>query len=139
MRDKNDIQETINRYSEGASRRDWDQVLGTFLPDGVWEVPVLNMRLEGDAAIRAAMGQVSGDMAYFVQINAPATIKVDGDRATAVSGIRECGKYADRDEAMEVLGSYSDDLVRTADGWKFARRSFNALGMHNFPLSPAKV
>jgi hypothetical protein len=74
-------------------------------------------------------------MDYFVQMNTPATIEVTGDKAAAHSVIRECGKFAGRDEALEVLGFYADELVRTAEGsWKFARRTFTSAGLHRFTL-----
>jgi hypothetical protein len=74
-------------------------------------------------------------MDYFVQLNSPAVIEVAGDAAMARSTIRECGKFAGRDEALEVMGYYADELVRTAAGWRFARRTFRGLGVHRFPLS----
>lgn len=135
MLDEIAIQQTINRYAEGASRADWDQVMSTFTPDGVWEVPALGMRHEGRAAIQPAMAAFVAQMAYFVQINSPAIITVEGAKATARSVIRECGKFANRDEALEVLGFYNDDLVRTPEGWKFTRRAFKAAGMHTFQLA----
>ena len=39
MIDKVEIQETISLYHEGGSTADWDQLMATFLPDGIWEVP----------------------------------------------------------------------------------------------------
>ena len=72
---------------------------------------------------------------YFVQLNTPAVISLDGQRATAQSTIRECGKYKGRNEALEVLGSYIDELVLTADGWRFALRSFHSYGLHTFALT----
>ncbi|HTV95466.1 MAG TPA: nuclear transport factor 2 family protein [Steroidobacteraceae bacterium] len=134
MLDEIAIQQTINRYTEGASRADWDQVMSTFLPDGVWEIPGLGVRHQGHAAIRAAMAAFVGQMAYFVQINSPAIITVEGAKARTRTVIRECGKFADRDEALEVLGFYNDDLLRTTEGWKFTCRAFKAVGMHTFPL-----
>ena len=41
MIDKLEIQETISLYHEGGSKADWDQMMATFLPDGIWEVPAL--------------------------------------------------------------------------------------------------
>ena len=41
MIDKLEIQETISLYHEGGSKADFDQVMATFLPDGIWEVPAL--------------------------------------------------------------------------------------------------
>ena len=132
------IQRTLNRYSEGASRADWTQVMSTFTADATWEIPVLGAKLQNHAVIQKAMSDFVSQMAYFVQINSPAIITVNGDKATACSVIRECGKFADRDEALEILGRYNDDLLRTADGWKFTRRVFDAIGQHRFALLPGQ-
>ena len=137
MLDEIAIQQTLNQYTEGASRADWDQVMATFTPDGIWEIPALKARYQDHAVIRKVMAAFVGQMAYFVQINAPAIIAVSGDKATARSVIRECGKFADRDEALEVLGRYEDELVRTSGGWKFTRRTFYAAGKHTFALLPS--
>ena len=131
------IQQTINRYSEGASRGDWDQVLSTYVPDGVWEIPYFGAKFEGHDAIRDALKHFTGPMDYIVQINAPALIEVREHTATARSVIRECGKFTGQNEALEVLGFYADTLLRTPDGWKFNRRVFEVRGMHRFPLTPA--
>jgi len=138
MLDEIAIQQTLNKYSEGASRADWKQVMSTFTPDGIWEIPALQARYQDHSVIQNVMAAFVGQMAYFVQVNSPAIITVDGDKATARSVIRECGKFADRDEALEVLGRYEDELVRTPAGWKFARRVFRAAGKHTFALLPAK-
>ena len=130
------IQQTLNRYSEGASRADWDQVLSTYMPDGVWEIPHFGAKFEGHDAIRDALRHFGGPMDYIVQINAPALIDVNEDTATARSVIRECGKFTGQNEALEVLGFYSDTLLRTHAGWKFTRRVFEVRGMHRFVLVP---
>lgn len=64
-------------------------------------------------------------------------IEVDGDTATARSGIREGGKLKGRDESVDYYGIYADTLVRTAEGWKFSKRVFEGIGTLNFPLAPA--
>lgn len=134
MDDTTQIQRTISRYSQTASRAEWDQVLATYVPDGVWEVPHLGLRFEGHSGIRNALTQFFSAMDYVLQMNAPALIEVDGDEATAHSNIHEFGKFADKDEAFEFLGWYEDRLVRTAEGWKFTLRVFKHLGTHSFPL-----
>ena len=135
MSDEEAIQQTLNLYSEGSCRADWDQVLGTFTDDGVWDVPSMG-KFTGRAEIEPVMAAFVARMDYFIQLNTPAIIKVDGDSATARSVIRECGKFKGKDEALEVFGFYSDDLVRTAHGWKFSRRSFKSAGMQRFALLP---
>jgi hypothetical protein len=136
MSDEIAIQQIINTYTDGASCRDWDQVLSTFAPGGTWEIPSMKACYEDPVVIRQVMAAFVGRMAYFVQINSPAVISVQGDEATARSMIRECGKFADRDEALEILGRYEDELIRTDKGWRFKRRAFHAFGQHRFPLLP---
>jgi ketosteroid isomerase-like protein len=138
MTDEFLIQETLNTYSQAASRGDWDRVMTTFTPTAVWEIPHLKARFEGHEALRGALTHLASVMEYVLQLNTPALIKVDGDTATASSGIRECGKFTGRDVAFEFLGIYVDDLVRTADGWKFTRRVFDHIGTNNYPLLPAQ-
>lgn len=133
------IQQTLSRYSDGCSRRDWDQVEGTFMPDGIWEVPALGTFHRGWAAIQPAMAGFVAQLDYFVQINSTAIITMSGDAARARSTIRECGKFAGCDEALEVMGTYEDELLRTADGWKFVRRTFRGLGVHKFALLPVST
>ena len=136
MDDITAIQQIHNRYSFGSSTANWDMVLATLTPDCVWLVPDLDVRLSGHDAIRAGFISLTGAIEYVVQENAPAVIEIDGDTATSRCVIRECGKYVGRDAAMEVLGYYTDKLVRTADGWKFTERRFTVRGMQDVMLAP---
>ena len=126
--DKIEIQETISLYHEAGSKADWDQIIATFLPDAVWEVPGMKIRCQGHAAIRDAMSAMLTSIDYLVQINAPAIIAVDGDNATARSLVRECAKYHGAAGLIDVVGQFNDELARTADGWRFARRTFTIMG-----------
>lgn len=130
MNDKIEIQETISLYHEGGSKTDWEQVMATFLPSGIWEVPALKIRCQGRPEIRQAMSSMLASIEYLVQINAPAIIAVDGDTALARSLVRECAKYSDRPGLIDVVGQFNDELERTSDGWKFAHRTFTILGTH---------
>jgi ketosteroid isomerase-like protein len=139
MNDEIAIQQTINLYTEGATRSDYEQVLATFLPDAFWGCPELGTEHQGHDAIQAAMVAWTSQFDHFVQTNAPAVISITGETATARSVMRECWKFADRDEALEVYGIYEDELMRTNDGWKFARRSFTHAHFLRFSLQPGPV
>jgi ketosteroid isomerase-like protein len=128
------IQNTLNRYSEGVSRGDWDQAVATYRQDAVWEVSGTELKFHGTAEIRQGLQSLSEPFAYLVQINAPAVISIVGDQATARSVIREGGKYKHSDEAMEGYGWYEDSLTRTADGWRFIKRIYHIRGMHRVPI-----
>ena len=139
MSDHFAIQQVLNTYSMTASLGQTAEMAATYIPDGVWEVPDIGLKCEGRAAIQAAGEGVTATIEYFVQLNSPAIIVVDGDKATARSIIRECGKYAGKQVALEVLGMYDDELVRTADGWLFAIRKFTVKGMHDFAIAPPSL
>lgn len=132
------VQRVITAYALLTGRGDWDPVLALFAEGAVWEIPHLGLRFEGHEALRGALAMLSADLEFVLQHNAPALIEVDGDTATARSGIREGGKRKGRDESVEYLGIYQDTLVRTAEGWKFAKRVFEGVGTLNFPLAPAR-
>jgi uncharacterized protein (TIGR02246 family) len=134
MTDLEAIQQLIHRYTDGCNRQDWPQVMACFAEDGVWAV--LGNEISGHANIQAAMAGFLTQMAYFTQQASAPVIEIAGDRASARTTIRECGKFADRDEALEVLGWYADEIVRTAAGWVFARRTFTSYGAHRFAVTP---
>jgi ketosteroid isomerase-like protein len=133
------IQQVLNTYSCNASTGNLAGMVATFAPDGVWEVPGAGLSLCGHEAILAAASGITGTLEYMVQLNSPAMIEVSGDRATAKSVIRECGKYAGKQLNLEVLGTYDDELVRLPEGWRFAKRRFTTMGMHDYTTAPPSL
>ncbi|MCB2076691.1 MAG: nuclear transport factor 2 family protein [Novosphingobium sp.] len=139
MQDAYEIQQVINTYSQAASIGDWDRAVGTYLPDGVWAIPHLGMTLDGAEAIRAALVQFMDTMDYVLQLNTPALVTVTGDTARATSSIRESGKTKGKLQAFEYLGMYEDELVRTAQGWRFSERVFRGIGTSHFPMESGEA
>jgi ketosteroid isomerase-like protein len=133
MTDHQAIQTLHSIYAEGSSIGDFDQVTGCFTEDGIWDAGVAGVHQGRENMAKFMAGFVS-QFAYYIQTNSPAIISVDGDTATSRATVRECGKFRGRDEALEVMGYYNDDLIRTPGGWKFTRRRFTGLGAHRFAL-----
>ncbi|WP_445271215.1 nuclear transport factor 2 family protein, partial [Streptomyces sp. DSM 41634] len=52
------------------------------------------------------------------------TVAVDGDAATARTYVDGLIMAADNNSGVNAVGFYDDELVRTADGWRIARRQF---------------
>jgi hypothetical protein len=53
-------------------------------------------------------------------------LEVNGDRAKAVTMIKElCRPKGDTGKMLIVMGDYTDDFVRTPNGWRFARRDLS--------------
>lgn len=135
MEDSIAIQQLINRYSVSSSRGDLDIVVSTYALDGVWEIASMSKMFEGQDAIREGLATLTSQQDYVMQQNAPAMITVEGDSATATSIVCERGKLTASNDVFEALGFYNDSLARTAEGWRFKRRSFELVAMRNFPVS----
>jgi len=134
MDDERAIQRLITTYSQTCSIGEWDAAVATYLPDASWTIPHLDLSFTGHEAIRGALEAFFDTMDYVIQMNAPALIHVSGSTATARSAIRECGKSAGKAEGFEYFGFYQDDLVKTAQGWRFKLRVFEGVGTSMFPL-----
>ena len=135
MDDSVAIQQLLNRYSVRSSRREFDDVVATYAPDGVWEIASWGQTFDGHAAIRDGLFSLTAQTEYVIQQNSPAVITIDGDTATATSVICENGKQADSCDAFQALGYYVDQLARTAEGWRFKRRRFELVSMRSFQFT----
>lgn len=121
--DRQDVAEVLVRYATGIDRRDWDLFRTCFTADvhadyqdiAVW-VGVEEITAFMDAA-HAGMGRT---LHRITNID----VRLDGDRATARSYVDAVLMAADGGSGFNPVGFYDDELVRTADGWRIARRRF---------------
>ncbi|WP_374526948.1 nuclear transport factor 2 family protein [Novosphingobium sp.] len=118
--DRDAIRDLLARYTYNGDRGRVAELAACFAEDGVIEYP--GNRAQGPTAIAAALsgggGSERNPALTFVRhhITNP-LIEVGGDRATARSYF---AVYTDI--GPDHSGTYSDQLVRTAEGWRFAHR-----------------
>ena len=77
----------------------------------------------------AAAERIQGLRSTFpnlIQLLHSGHVVIDGDRATAEWYLSETAGTADG-ASFAFTGTYQDELVRTPDGWRFARRVFTFL------------
>ena len=117
------IRDTIARYAHCVDGGRFDDLVALFTPDGVLEVEGEPAH-RGRDAIRAFVTGTGRDLAagtgaprirhhvsnVLIETESP-------DRARA-----RCYFLAVTDRGADHWGRYSDDLVRTDDGWRFAHR-----------------
>jgi len=117
------IRDTIARYAHCVDGGRFDELVALFIRDGILEVEGEPAH-RGRDAIRAFVTGTGHDLA--VGTGAPrirhhvsnVLIDLEGpDRARA-----RCYFLAVTDRGTDHWGRYRDDLVRTNDGWYFARR-----------------
>ena len=122
--DRARILELTARYNRCFDDGDPDGYAALFTEDGV-------MAVEGGPTTtgRAALAEMVRHTPYgTMHATVDATVDVDGDRATQVVTLLVLARPApdapreERRSRLVRTGRYTDELARTAQGWRFARR-----------------
>jgi uncharacterized protein (TIGR02246 family) len=122
--DRAQIRELTARYNRCFDDGDPDGFAATFTEDGAMEVDG-TFRVDG----RAALAEMVRHTPYgLVHVTVDATVEVDGDHAVQDVKLLVLSRPApDAAEAgrskLTNTGRYHDELVRTADGWRFTHRT----------------
>jgi ketosteroid isomerase-like protein len=115
-------------FADAANRRDYDRFANLWTDDGVWEIgEPINVRFERRDGIRAGVQQMLARWDFFVQMPHAFNAQIDGDRATACWTVHEVARSMDRELGNSNLSLYLDELVRTPQGWRFAKRRYRTL------------
>ncbi|MEB3031700.1 nuclear transport factor 2 family protein [[Mycobacterium] nativiensis] len=124
--DRTDITDLLIRYATGIDRRDWSLFRTVFTSDcdadygeiGVWH---------GVDAIADFMEKVHAMAGHTLHRLTNHVITVDGDTAQARTYVDALVMAADNRSGVNGVGFYDDELVRTVDGWRIARRRFTTV------------
>lgn len=115
------IRGLADRYSDAANRANPADMAAVYVEDAQL-VALDQPAVVGRAAIEKVFAYTIGLMEFMNQICSGAVIDVDGDCATARWTVTEFSKRRNGEKLEIFLGTYQDDLVRTPEGWRFARR-----------------
>jgi len=122
MEDLLAIQQLFVDYGEHLDSGDFAAYAQLFAEDG--EVLLGPMgRATGREAIQELMTRTLGDRVgtTFHIVTSP-RVKLDGDTATSTVMWTVVGTGDENALAVPMVGHHIDDLVRTAEGWRFQRR-----------------
>ena len=117
------IRSLVDQYSSAANRLDNKGMAAVYAEDG--ELVAFGKSFKGRQEIEKVFGQTIGLMQVMNQICSGGVITVDGDRATAHWTVTEFSKRKELDKLEIFLGDYNDQLVRTGEGWRFAKRTLS--------------
>jgi uncharacterized protein (TIGR02246 family) len=111
------IRQLSARYNRYADAADGEAFASLFTPDGVFEI-------RGNQYVgRREIAEVCARTTGVVHITTDPLIDIDGDRARQTSRVIAVRAAPDKSEVYFVsTGMYTDELVRTAAGWRFVRR-----------------
>ena len=124
--DRQDISDLLVRYATGIDRRDWSLFRTVFTDDcdldygeiGAWQ---------GVDAVTDFMTQVHAPAGHTLHRLSNKAIAVAGDTATARTYVDVVIMVGDNGSGVNGIGFYDDEIVRTAAGWRIAKRRFTAV------------
>ena len=138
------IQDLIARYAVIVDSRDFDALDAVFIPEARIDFTAFGGPVGSPAEIKTFLRDSLGIFRRTQHLMGLPVIDVDGDHATARTPCTNPMVLADADGADKVwlIGLwYDDELVRTADGWRFAsrrqERCYSVVGLQDTPLGPA--
>jgi 3-phenylpropionate/cinnamic acid dioxygenase small subunit len=120
--DRDACAELLARYAIAIDERDWEGVAACFVEDGAVDfgalaggetvgaeavAGVIRVALEGFDATQHLIGTI--------------LVRFDGDRAASSSRLQAA--HVKDGASVFVGGTYSDRLVRTAEGWRIEHRT----------------
>ena len=122
-----EIQQVINLYASAIDKQQWAALEGVFTDDAVANFIGIGV-FEGRQAIADLIASVLTQCSVTQHLLGNINIMVSGETATATCYLSALhvglGDYAA--ETFTVWGEYSDELVRTADGWRIAHRTLTS-------------
>jgi 3-phenylpropionate/cinnamic acid dioxygenase small subunit len=117
--DRIELHELAARYCDLLDARDWPGLATVFTEDAVFDLTDVDAgTLEGLDAIRAFMDGTTHPLAHLIT-----NIRVlDGEPVRLRSRV-----LAIAEDRRVRSGTYVDQVVRTAEGWRIRRRDFTRL------------
>lgn len=121
-----EIRAVIDSYGTGIDRRDWEAVATCFTEDVAADYGRNGSWTEREPFVRW-LDETHRDVGPTLHRLTNHAIDVAGDRADAVSYFDALLKVEHQGfDLLQVVGTYTDRLVRAADGWRIrARRTEN--------------
>lgn len=121
------VQQLVLGYSAAASRGDAGSIAASFTERGVLAgfaalVGRDDAEIHGQDGIRGLFEGFLPGIEFIHQMAQLVALEITGDTARGEVMVSECVRWRDQPVSL-FLARYADELVRTADGWRFAKRT----------------
>ncbi|QEH76867.1 nuclear transport factor 2 family protein [Sphingomonas sp. C8-2] len=117
------VRSLVAAYADAVNRRDAEGMAAVFAPDGIIEKPGHGDPVQGVEKILKRYRRLQRERDFLCQMIHSGIVEIDGDRATARWWFSELKKPVGGDGWLYMIGVYQDEVRRTGEGWRFARRS----------------
>jgi ketosteroid isomerase-like protein len=120
--DRQDIADVLVRYATGIDRRDWPLFRTVWTDDCELDYGEIGS-FKGVDAITEFMDQAHAMAGHTMHRLTNQVIDVHGDTAESRTYV-DALIMIDGNSGVNAAGFYDDELVRSDDGWRVARRRF---------------
>lgn len=134
------VRAVIERTSDALNHAEWKALDRFLTEDAVWEArPPVGVRMEGRAAIHAFLEKNAKAIdVLLISVTSTAVDIIPPDRARARSTMNELIRVRTTGTALQIVGTYFDELVRSDGGWRIERRTFQPRFEADVPV-PSRV
>jgi hypothetical protein len=127
LQDRVEIVDVLNRYSSSVDRFDGAGVRGTLADDIEAQYGNADPVVGGDD-LAAWIAEATATVIWQHHLLNTYHVDIDGDRASTISYLTSFQVFQEDPKAAVVLvARYHDELTRTPDGWKIAKRVMELL------------
>jgi 3-phenylpropionate/cinnamic acid dioxygenase small subunit len=124
--DRQDISDLLLRYATGIDRRDWPLFRTVFTDDCLLDYGEIGT-FNGVDAVTDFMERAHAMAGHTMHRLTNMVITIDGDKAEARTYIDGLIMMSDHKSGVNAIGYYDDEVIRTGDGWRIARRRFTSV------------
>ena len=121
--DRQDISDVLLRYATGIDRRDWPLFRTVFTDDCQLDYGEVGAWKSVDA-VTEFMEQAHAMAGHTMHRLTNQVITVDGDTAQSRTYVDALIMVGEGNSGVNAAGFYDDELIRTENGWRVARREF---------------
>jgi len=124
--DRIEINDLLVRYCTAIDTQDWSLLDSCFLPDATLDYTQTGGIAGKYPEVRAWLEKVLAIFSVTVHFIGNSTVKLDGDRASSRTYTINPMGIERQDGSTHIFtvgGTYVDELTRTAEGWRIARRT----------------
>ena len=131
------IQNALSSFSDSINRRDWLRFTSLFIADALLELTndPYPIRYQGADGITVGVRGLVDPAQFLIQMNTPAVITVEGDRATAHSTLFETGILPKKGFAFDAYMLADDVLSRVEGRWLIVSRRIEFQNFRSTPIA----
>jgi hypothetical protein len=123
--DRIEIQDLLVRYTVAIDRKDWKLLDTCFTPDAQVDYTSTGGSKGAYPEVRRWLEKALAPFKVTVHYISNSTVELAGDRARARTYVINPMGFPKPDGSLHLFtvgGYYNDELVRTPEGWRIARR-----------------